>query len=199
MSVSVLSGIAGLLGADIWLLSTVNMALYYALMIAMLGVLVHMTWFGFRRSPKGEGRQVAEFGLLFLGLSCLSVVFIALPEWMRIIPGFLLLLSFDVYPVYWVRRYLPREVNGRVVTLDDPALLEAVFDAFAVSKREGEVAELILKGMSNKEIEDALFISMNTVKNHIYNLYRKLGVNSRGQFVSLLLDEQKKRNGELAG
>ena len=40
---------------------------------------------------------------------------------------------------------------------------------------------------------------MNTVKNHIYNLYRKLGVNSRGQFVSLLLDEQKKRNGELVG
>ena len=32
---------------------------------------------------------------------------------------------------------------------------------------------------SNKEIEDLLFISYNTVKNHIYNLYRKLGIKSR--------------------
>ena len=45
----------------------------------------------------------------------------------------------------------------------------------------------------NKEIEDLLFISYNTVKNHIYNIYQKLGVNSRGQMIHSVLQAQQKR------
>ena len=41
--------------------------------------------------------------------------------------------------------------------------------------------ELILAGKSNKEIEDKLYISSSTVKNHVYNIYRKLNVKSRSQ------------------
>jgi len=44
-----------------------------------------------------------------------------------------------------------------------------------------------LQGKSNKEIEHQLFISPHTVKNHIYSLYQKAGVKSRGQLVHLLL------------
>jgi DNA-binding CsgD family transcriptional regulator len=51
--------------------------------------------------------------------------------------------------------------------------------------------ELILQGKSNKEIEDVLFISYNTVKNHIYNLYQKLGVKSRGQLINFILESRK--------
>jgi two-component system response regulator DegU len=46
---------------------------------------------------------------------------------------------------------------------------------------------LILQGKSNREIEELLFISGQTVKNHIYNIFRKLGVKSRGQLVGLVL------------
>jgi len=35
--------------------------------------------------------------------------------------------------------------------------------------------------VSNKEIADALFISLPTVKQHIYNIYQKIGVKSRMQ------------------
>ncbi|MCP4149424.1 MAG: helix-turn-helix transcriptional regulator [bacterium] len=56
---------------------------------------------------------------------------------------------------------------------------------FKISKREREVIQLILKGMSNKDIENELFISIKTVKCHIYNIYRKVGVKNRLQLINL--------------
>ncbi|MDX1418151.1 MAG: LuxR C-terminal-related transcriptional regulator, partial [Candidatus Promineifilaceae bacterium] len=55
--------------------------------------------------------------------------------------------------------------------------------AIQLTKREGEVLNLIAAGYSNKEIEEALFISKNTVRTHIKNLYSKLDVKSRTQAV----------------
>lgn len=54
---------------------------------------------------------------------------------------------------------------------------------YDISEREQEIIELILKGKSNKEIEDALFISIKTVKSHIYNIYKKLGVKNRLELI----------------
>ncbi|MBE2894475.1 response regulator [Spirabiliibacterium falconis] len=49
----------------------------------------------------------------------------------------------------------------------------------SLTDREGDVLELVAKGMSNKQIAEILFISEETVKVHIRNLLRKLNVNSR--------------------
>jgi hypothetical protein len=40
-----------------------------------------------------------------------------------------------------------------------------------------------LKGKSHKDIQNELFISLNTVKNHVSPIYRKMGVSSRWQFL----------------
>ena len=50
-----------------------------------------------------------------------------------------------------------------------------------VTGREKEIIELLLRGYSNKQIGKALFISAKTVKNHIYNIYRKTQVQNRMQ------------------
>jgi DNA-binding CsgD family transcriptional regulator len=69
--------------------------------------------------------------------------------------------------------------------------LDVALQRYQVSNREREIMELILQGKSNKEIEDVLFISYNTVKNHIYNLYQKLGVKSRGQLINFVLEARR--------
>lgn len=52
-----------------------------------------------------------------------------------------------------------------------------------ISKREYEVLELMAKGLSNQEIADKLFVSLNTVKTHTSNLFLKLDVKRRTQAI----------------
>ena len=56
-------------------------------------------------------------------------------------------------------------------------------DYLGISGREYEVLELLAKGHSNKEIADSLFVSPNTIKTHLGNLYGKLEVSRRTQAV----------------
>jgi DNA-binding CsgD family transcriptional regulator len=62
------------------------------------------------------------------------------------------------------------------------------FTKYNISDREQEVLKLMLEGKSNKEIEDILYVSPHTVKNHIYNIYKKLNVKNRTQIVLLFKD-----------
>jgi DNA-binding NarL/FixJ family response regulator len=69
---------------------------------------------------------------------------------------------------------------------DEEARLDALATAFALSERERGVARLILEGLGNKQIAARLSISTKTVNNHVYNLFQKLGINSRFELISRL-------------
>ncbi|OIQ20196.1 MAG: helix-turn-helix transcriptional regulator [Flavobacterium sp. MedPE-SWcel] len=60
---------------------------------------------------------------------------------------------------------------------------EEALKATNLSPREMDVLELMAKGMSNAEIADNLFVSLNTVKTHSSKLYEKLEVKRRTQAV----------------
>ncbi|WP_053220247.1 LuxR C-terminal-related transcriptional regulator [Virgibacillus senegalensis] len=53
-----------------------------------------------------------------------------------------------------------------------------------LSKREKEVLELVVQGLSNKEIAHSLYISEHTVKNHLTNIFNKLNVSDRSQAIA---------------
>ena len=50
---------------------------------------------------------------------------------------------------------------------------------YELSEREIEVLNLISQGFKNSEIADSLFVSQNTIKTHIKNIYVKLDVKNR--------------------
>lgn len=52
-----------------------------------------------------------------------------------------------------------------------------------VSRREREVVDLVAKGLSNKEVANLLFVTEKTVKFHLTNIYKKLGLKSRAQLI----------------
>lgn len=70
----------------------------------------------------------------------------------------------------------PQNVAQFMVNTNELARLE-------ISKRELEVLALMSKGLSNQEIAENLFVSLNTVKTHASNLYSKLDVKRRTQAI----------------
>lgn len=53
-----------------------------------------------------------------------------------------------------------------------------------LSKRENEILEMLSTGLLYKEIADQLFISTETVRKHVYNIYEKLHVSNRVEAVN---------------
>ena len=66
---------------------------------------------------------------------------------------------------------------------------EKVIGSAGLSYQEMRVLKLGAKGLSNKEIASELVLSERTVKTHMINIYRKLGVNSRTEAVSRAVKE----------
>jgi len=78
--------------------------------------------------------------------------------------------------------YFGEEVIGALLNVearqDDPA---------ALTRRELDVLHLLTAGLANKEIGERLYLSADTVKTHLGNIYRKLGVESRAHAVAVAL------------
>ncbi len=70
-----------------------------------------------------------------------------------------------------------------VIANPDFKLSEPELQRLGISKREYEVLELMAQGLSNQEIADKLFVSLNTVKTHSSNLFMKLDARRRTQAV----------------
>lgn len=69
------------------------------------------------------------------------------------------------------------------------SVLEAV-EKFDLTKREHTVLKLLLEGKDNVLICEELMISVNTLKKHILNLYRKLGIKNRVQLFKMVREKE---------
>ena len=67
--------------------------------------------------------------------------------------------------------------------------IEEVKEEYRLTPREKEFVELIYRGKSNKEIAEMLFLSESTVKTHIYNIFRKMGVKNRVSVICIINEE----------
>ncbi|MBY3622218.1 hypothetical protein HGO21_22075 [Acinetobacter sp. CUI P1] len=72
--------------------------------------------------------------------------------------------------------YVKQLIQAFNVTMEGKPSLKEI-----LTEQEMKVLHLIASGLSNKEIADKLFVTGETVKFHIKNMYRKLGVNNRVQ------------------
>lgn len=65
------------------------------------------------------------------------------------------------------------------------AAFEAFCQRYDISRREAEIIREIRAGKSNREIADTLFITLQTVKDHIHRIFTKTGVSNRVQLINL--------------
>ncbi len=87
-----------------------------------------------------------------------------------------------------LRRLFRRDGPPPALRLRGGDAFEASAGRSGLTAREAEIVRLLLEGRDNRAITEALFISDHTVKNHIHNIYRKLGVRNRVQLVRAFQD-----------
>lgn len=81
------------------------------------------------------------------------------------------------------------KIDKRVIYEDRhlvPQSLDDIFRGYGLTSREKEILELLMDGVDNYYISDSLSISPNTLKKHTFNIYRKLGINSRTELMRMI-------------
>lgn len=61
---------------------------------------------------------------------------------------------------------------------------------YDLTKREETILRLLLAGLDNEDICDQLVISVNTLKKHVLNIYRKLGIRNRVQMFKMIREKE---------
>lgn len=108
--------------------------------------------------------------------------------------------SHILYGIIWVAINIPamiflltslkRERLADVSGGAPASRLDEVGERFGLSEREIEILALVHRGRFNKEIAGELHISPDTVKKHLYNVFRKTGVRNRVQLILLISGEE---------
>lgn len=78
-----------------------------------------------------------------------------------------------------VIRRLAKKAAGQTGPGNTAARLGLREQGSALSQREREIVVLVAQGFKNKEMAERMFISEQTVKNHLHNIFDKLGVSDR--------------------
>jgi DNA-binding CsgD family transcriptional regulator len=75
-------------------------------------------------------------------------------------------------------------VGVMIYPVTQPEISALIVEAYGLSKREREVARLVLAGLSTQEIADDLHVSPYTVQDHLKAIFAKVGVRSRRELVA---------------
>ncbi len=161
--------------------------------LAMLGILLALGLGARKIANPQERRAVRIFGYSYFAIYAMFILTFRLPEAVQFFPNAIALLAINVFPLIWFRKPFAEAYATAPASADDRESLARFCRTRGLTEREGAILELILRGKSNAEIEKALFISIHTVKNHITNIYQKLGVRSRWQLISLFHTEPQRR------
>jgi len=173
-------------------LAYTSVSFNYISVLLLIFICGRIIYEGFRKKRKTERRAVAIFGGVYFAIYVLYPLISIIPRSLGVYYSFIVILIQCVFPILWLKRYFLR-----FYLLDEiknyQYLLEMISAKYNISAREKEIIGLIAKGLSNDEIMDELFISSSTVRNHIYNIYKKIGINSRGQLLHMLIETEDVR------
>lgn len=129
----------------------------FGLIVFAVLVLVQLARFSHFQSGMSLEVWIVIFSIVFLGL------------------GFFLSRKLSVPKVITEEIIVEKRAS---FTIDEKQV-----EKLNLSKREYEMLQLINEGLSNQQIADKLFVSENTVKKHISNLFLKMDVERRTEAV----------------
>jgi DNA-binding CsgD family transcriptional regulator len=131
----------------------------------------------------------ASLALLLALLKWLELRFIIMENAFEIYAGCIALIFMGVGIWLALKLSKPKKetivIEKEIYIKNDTAFVlnEKEIEKLGISKRELEVLQLMAEGLSNQEIAERLFVSLNTIKTHSSKVLEKLDVKRRTQAV----------------
>ena len=139
-----------------------------------------------RKSIKEKSVRTACSTLIIISFAMLPIVVLALIfSYFRKISIPIICLAYTIAELVFLFTALAHQ-EKKTEEVHPDFSYEAVNALYHITEREFEVVKLIKKGLTNKEIASELCISVNTVNNHIANIFSKTDVGSRIDLLNLL-------------
>lgn len=173
----------------IWktVLQTLNAG--YDIFIIIIGIVCIR--FLFKNYEAGRERRLnLVMSLLLIGYMC-YIAYWDYSVWLKtednlndiyaIDPLILMYAIFNVFTIYYFYIKDPLKIKESQIAPEEA--IKKISRQYGLSEREKEVLSLINCGMSNPQIAAELFISENTVKRHINNIFKKTGTQSRHEII----------------
>jgi DNA-binding CsgD family transcriptional regulator len=131
---------------------------------------------------------VLRFANICLGISIVRIALFFPAETNMVFAAAYILVYFagDIPAILYLGGYLNKHylINARPTQHLTP--FADFISNYRISKREWEIIEKIGEGMTNRQISEVLFISLQTVKDHTHRIYKKTGVKNRVHLVKMI-------------
>lgn len=126
----------------------------------------------------GQLMMIGERYYLFTAMFALSAIFLTF----LIIPW----MFNKIEDFYYSSNH--EESNNELTNME---IVQSIFEAHSLTVRETEIVEHLLQGLTNKQIAAELYVSENTLKTHIKNIYYKLQIKSRRELMHRVLENKE--------
>jgi DNA-binding CsgD family transcriptional regulator len=167
-------------------------AWFFSLGAIYIMLIAHLPHVG-RVEEVQRRKALKAYWFLLIGLITVIIILILLSNTglleitrYNLVTGFMILVM-NAIPVLYLRWFAAKFRGGPAAEARISADATGLFERYNISPREQEIVGLICRGKTNGEIADELFISLQTVKDHVYRIYRKTGVKNRVQLVTLFM------------
>ncbi|MEN8153296.1 MAG: helix-turn-helix transcriptional regulator [Acidobacteriota bacterium] len=141
-----------------------------------------------RKIIKGFSYGFFVIILILLSMIPLSIYANIPNEILTFISSWILIL-FNLIPLLYLKKVLKKYYYDLIPEDIFPRGLPELLEAGRISETESRIIGLICDGLTNKEISDKLFLSLQTIKDHNYRIFKKLGVSNRVQLTKLFLNK----------
>ncbi len=141
------------------------------------------------------GRKNYMFSLVFLSRIIFpAILYVILkfsfgdsvPDLVATIYAFSVLVYQNLVPFIWFRFFFLPQSESLSIIFEQKQVFDSLIKKYNISERELEIIKLIIDGKSNSDIQKVLHISFHTVKNHLYNIYKKCGISTKYELIHLV-------------
>ena len=158
-------------------------------MYALSLIIVYIILFGAGVFLKHRQKRimVLNFAIISLVFNVVTLTLLILHNLNPILEKAYMVVFFtgQVPSVAYLYYFQNRHFNNQD-KIDVPDFHKSIIENYQLSKREWEIIQQICEGYTNGQISENLFISLQTVKDHVSRIYKKTGVKNRVQLVNMI-------------